>query len=328
MANFEGRRDMSHNQYQNYETVIENLGPLYGPNKEFKDAYTGSIGLATEQDRLALEMLCREDLGQFYEDTQPGAPEDCGDERPATTFVEAAMKEVGPQAMGGTSTNALVWGLVTGRGGNHLSVIRDTSSAYTHNGVEYRPGGHTAEGAHEPNCGCAAIDLIPGVVGVIADPARRHALVDITARLMGPENFEEEAFNRNILRYMELNRRLDTYLPEGYQQGAIDLMRRLSPDIDPINTRVGEHKGLAVVANHVKGTRLSQDLLYSVPNELNRRFEAFGVDVWHAYDLSEKLFPHGSRAGAEFTAGRLMYDGASLLAITDGSIVLLQHKPR
>jgi hypothetical protein len=68
--------------------------------------------------------------------------------------------------------------------------------------------------------------------------------------------------------------------------------------------------------------------LFATPNDLRRPFEAFGVDVWHAFDLGEKLFPYESQAGREFVTGRLMYDAASLLALTDGSLALLEHKRR
>jgi hypothetical protein len=328
LSNFERGRDMRRNQESTREAIVENLGPLYGPGGEFKSAFSGSIALETQKDRAALELMCRQNFDYFIQDTQPGAPEDCGDERPATTFTEAFMKELGPQNMGGTSTNALVYELTTGQGLNHLSAIRGLNAEYIQNGVQYRPGGHEAEGAHSPNCGCAAIDLIPNVADVIIDRGRRAALIDLSARLMRPENFDEDLFDINVDRYRALRGRIDEYLPEGYQHASLDLMRRLSPDIAPINSRVGEHKALAVMANHVSGTRLNQDLLYSTPNELRRPFEAFGLDVWHAFDLADKLFPYQSQAGREFVTGRIMYDAGALLAITDGSLALLEHKLR
>jgi len=325
---FERRIDMSHNRYLTHETTIENLGPLHGGNDEFRSAYSGSIAVESQRDRAALEQLCRLNFDHLVERTVPGAPEDCGDERPATTFTESAMKILGPQNMGGTSTNALVYELTAPKGANHLSAIRNLNSAYIQNGVEYRPGGHTAEGAHGPNCGCAAIDLIRTVSQVIIDPKKRGALFDLSARLTGPEYFDEDLFHINRRRYERLYDGLDEYLPEGYQESSLDLMRKLSPDIAPINTRVGDHNALAVLANRVEGTRLNQDVLYATPNDLRRPFEAFGVDVWYAFDLGEKLFPYESQAGREFVTGRLMYDAASLLALTDGSLALLEHKRR
>ena len=319
---------MSHNRDITYEpTVVENLGPLYGPSGEFKNAYTGQIGVETQQDRAALEQMCRLNFDHFFDETQPEAPEDCGDERPATTLVEAMMKEVGPQNMGGTSTNALVWGMTKGSRGNHLTVLRDLNSAYVQNGVEYRPGGNTAEGARGLDCGCAAIDMIDVVPVVITDKSRRVALMHLTASLMGKDFFDEELFDINIGRYKEIQSRMDTYLPNGFQHGTLELMRRLSPDINPINQRVGEHKGLAVMANRVSNTRLSQDLLFATPNDLKRPFEAFGVDVWHAFELGDKLFTD-RQAGREFVTGRIMYDAGALLAITNGSLALLEHKTR
>jgi hypothetical protein len=325
---FERRIDMSHNQDLTHEPTVENLGPLYGNNGEFKDAYTGGIAVETQRDREALEQLSYLNFDHLIEQTVAGAPEDCGDERPATTFTESAMKILGPQNMGGTSTNALVYELTTAKGGNHLSAIRNLNSAYVQNGVDYRPGGHTAEGAHNPNCGCAAIDLIRKVNEVIIDPNKRSGLIDLSARMMGHEFFDEDLFQINRRRYERLYDSLDEYLPPGYQETSLDLMRKLTPDIAPINTRVGEHKGLAVLANHVAGTRLNQDVLYATPNDLRRPFEAFGVDVWYAFDLGEKLFPHESQAGREFVTGRIMYDAASLLALTDGSLALLEHRRR
>jgi hypothetical protein len=163
---------------------------------------------------------------------------------------------------------------------------------------------------------------------VIIDPKKCGALIDLSSRLMGTEYFNEDLFQINRRRYERLYDSLDEYLPEDYQHGSLDLMRKLSPDIAPINTRVGEHNSLAVLANRVPGTRLNQDVLFATPNDLRRPFEAFGVDVWHAFDLGEKLFPYESQAGREFVTGRLMYDAASLLALTDGSLALLEHKRR
>lgn len=319
---------MSHNQDLTHETTIENLGALHGGNKEFKSAYTGSIAVGSQRDRSALEQLYRLNFDHLVERTVPGAPEDCGDERPATTFTESAMKMLGPQNMGGTSTNALVYELTAPKGVDHIGAIRNLNSAYIQNGVEYRPGGHTAEGAHGPNCGCAAIDLIRTVNEVIIDPKKRGALIDLSARLIGPEYFEEDLFHINRRRYERLHEEIDSYLPDGYQHDSLDLMRKLSPDIAPINTRVGEHNALAVLANRIPCTRLNQDVLYATPNDLRRPFEAFGVDIWHAFDLGEKLYPYESQAGREFVTGRLMYDAASLLALTDGSLTLLEHKRR
>jgi hypothetical protein len=329
LPNFnEGRRDMSHNQQRLIETSIEHLGPLYGRGGEFKKAYSGNIGLKDQTDRAALEQMCRLNFDHFYETTQPGAPEDCGDERPATTFTETAMKMLGPQNMGGSSTNAMVYELTKGNLANHLSAIRNLHSAYMQNDVDYRLGGHTAEGAHGPNCGCAAIDLIVAVNDTIIDPKRTDGLLNLSARLMGEETFDERVFDINMQRYADLREIVEDYLPEGYQHASLDLMRKLSPETAPINSRIGEHLGLAVIANRVEGTRLNQDLLYATPNDLRRPFEAFGVDVWHAFNLGDKLFQYQKAAGAEFVTGRIMYDAASLLAITDGSIALLEHKAR
>jgi hypothetical protein len=318
---------MRHNQSIKHESVVENLGPLYGRGREYSEAFTGDIAVETHEDKAALEQLYRLNFDPFYYSTQPGAPEDCGDERPATTIVEAMTKEVGPQNMGGTSTNALVWGMTQGVRGNHLIVMRGCNAAYIQNGVDSRPGGHTAEGAHGPNCGCAAIDLIAAVPSVITDKKRRPAMMNLTARLMGEEFFDEELFDINIARYENLNARINEYLPENFQHRVIELMRQLSPDINPINQRVGQHKGLAVLANRVRETRLNQDILFATPNDLKRPFEAFGVDVWHAFDLGDKLFTD-TQAGREFVTGRIMYDSAALLAITNGSLALLEHKPR
>ena len=325
---FERRMDMSHNQDLTYETTIENLGPLYGHDAKFKDAYTGGIGVESQLDQDALEQLCSLNFDHFIENTVPGAPEDCGDERPATTFIESAMKVLGPQNMGGSSTNALVYEMTVGKGSNHLTAIRNLNAAYIQNGVEYSLGGHTAESAHDPNCGCAAIDLIRSIDEVIIDPKKRPALIDLSARLMGPEFFDEELFDINRQRYEELYGRLESYIPDGYQHASLDLMRKLSPDIAPINQRVGEHKALAVLANRVAGTRLNQDVLFATPNNLRRPFEAFGVDTWHAFDLGEKLSQSDSQAGREFVMGRIMYDAGSLLALTDGSLALLEHRRR
>jgi hypothetical protein len=325
---FERGRDMRHDQDRMLETVVENLGPLYGRGAEFKEAYSGSIGIKDQKDRAALEQMCRLNFDHFYERTPPGAPEDCGDERPATTFTETAMKILGPQNMGGSSTNALVYEMTSGNLTNHLSSIRNLSSAYAQNGIEYRLGGHTAEGADGDNCGCAAIDLIAGVNGVIVDPKRRGALTDLTAKLMGPEHFDSHPFDASLRKYEGLLEELEDYLPDGYQNASLDLMRKLSPDIAPINSRVGTHLGLGIFANRVEGTRLNQDLLYLTPNDLKRPFEAFGVDVWHAVNLGDNLFPYQSQKAREFITGRIMYDAGTLLAITDGSIALLEHKPR
>jgi len=328
LSEFERRMDTSHNQDPTHETTIEILGPLYGPGAEFKDAYTGGIAVENQQDQDALEQLYRLNFDHFIESTVPGAPEDCGDERPATPFIESAMKVLGPQNMGGTSTNALVYEMTIGKGSSHLTAIRNLNAAYIQNDIEYRPGGHTAGSGHGPGCGCAAIDLIRKVDEVIIDPKNRSALADLSARLIGPEFFDDRLFDINRRRYEKLYGRLESYLPDGYQHDSLDLMRKLSPDIAPINQRVGEHKGLAVLANRVAGTRLNQDVLFATPNDLRRPFEAFGVDTWYAFDLGEKLFQSDSQAGREFVMGRIMYDAGSLLALTDGSLALLEHRRR
>ncbi|MBX4201818.1 hypothetical protein KW803_02905 [Candidatus Saccharibacteria bacterium] len=327
MSKFEGTYAMSMDQEMRHEARMERLGPLYGRGGEYKDAYTGNIKVSTEEQRLAIEDLCGLNFDHFYEDTQPGAPEDCGDGRHSTKLIDAMMKVLGPQNMGGTSSNALVWGLTSERTESHLRMLTGLNSEYKHAGVEYRPGGHTAEGAHGMNCGCAAIDFIPDVTAVIADPMRRMAHRQLTARLMGPDEFDNEAYDTNIGRYTDLGKRLGSYLPPSYQWDSINLISKLSPQIEPINQRVGSHKELVVVANHVPGTRLSQDLLYATPSHHSQQpYEAFGIDVWYANELGGMLYPASEKSQREFSTGRIMYDAGALLAITDGSLSLLQRK--
>lgn len=322
-----GELPMAQDQDRTREvTIIETLGPLYGPSKELADAFNADgVGIKTEEDRQALEALKSTDLHYYYEETVAGAPEDCGDERHAISMVQAMRRKLAPQNMGGSSSNALIYNFVTGKFENHLDALKGLAAKYEHCGVEYRLGGHDAEGAHAPNCGCAAIDQLLKIGEFYVDPKKRNAMTYLTVFTMGEENFDEAAFASNVAKFERLLEHADRYLPSGYQRATLDLLEQLSPDESVVNHRVGPHQGLSVALNYVHGTRLNQDTL-SLARE-GRPLQSFGVDVWYAFDLGNKLFLNDFESQREFVTGRLAYDMASALAITDGSLELIAHRP-
>ncbi len=306
-----------------YEHVLAEMkfvGPLGGENPD-PDIWVGGISLNREHGQWALAELKGHDLEAFYTYCAPRAARRCGDERENDSFAEVMERDLGPQSVAASSSDAMVYGLVNGR---NLSPARDLEIfAMTDHSVNtpYEIGGHIDEQNEDSNGGCGGIKEQPRIVSRMSKSlsGEQTDLTRLVRSVMGSD-YSLQAAGHIADASAALAEQGEKYWGPGYQSSVIEKIKEVSLAQKPVERLVDKHYAVALLINMVPWTTLNHDMLSRALSKPGRPVQAFGYDAWWPPIHAKYLFPGDEDRQTAFATGIHANNAAALMFLTDGSL--------
>ena len=299
------------------QATIEVIGELSGGDNT--GLWQGKISLDSRIDsgEVTTDELASipELVNQFYVRASKGAALRCVDgsslggynENNATSYA----RPLGPQIQGGIAGEAQAMRLWLGPdpGATLLTDIDKVYDDYSH---DYLPGDHTDDIVGEDATGCGAIDKYDTKIALLADPSKQKSIKAIAESIIasGDKVIPAGAFERISKNAKALSQSAG-YLPAA--KDTLDKIRSLNPS--GIEVLVRPHPEETLTINWVANTTHDRDAYNA---QTDSRIGNFNLDAWAVFvELGEEV---GYAAIVEAVA--------TVIAITDGSQILLVRRPK
>jgi len=301
------------------DTRFTYYGRLASPEKGTEAGWNPEGVGVTEADLPALlevrEMADNGTLEKFHEPTANHAAETCGDSRSNVDLTTALYSGHGPSLMGASTANVVVAGLVNENSKTLIQDAQALNAEYRRTNAPFGMGDHYA---------CGGLGEAARIISLIANPAS-HITIDRLLPIFAGERFYDPyARDEMFDKFAWLKSNLGEYLPEGYNERFLHFLEHASTAPSPVERLVDEpHQELDVGVNHAEWTRFSREAFNLLPHKSNRVLRRFSVDAWYPPVLaSEHLYQGDPEAASEFTTGIAVYNIATLMTLTNGSLGL------
>ena len=263
--------------------------------------------------------LSDEDSGEYkrlleksFSKVNAQAPMRCIDGR-----VGKVHEELGPQISGGGPGFSLAFHVATGLKG--VNVIEDFNTfweLHRERKIPFAVGGHVDDHSQPPNSGCGAIDKMPEILARIVDTGSRQALETYTRAILG-DSFDQQVFDTVLLDMLSI--KPSVYFKEhghSYRREFIAQIKQHSTK-ETIERLEGAHREIFVSINKLSGTTLNKEAFVA---KTGGEVQAFNYDFWFTKDLAKALFPSDLTLQDNFTTANLLFNLATAMVLTDGSL--------
>jgi hypothetical protein len=229
--------------------------------------------------------------------------------------AECLAEKLGPQGAGGSVIHALAMSVAEARqlipGKTLAGEVNELKSRYEQYGFPFKPGNHVSDHAHDEFIGCGAVDKMPKILEILANPDALDEIIRLTKGIMGNDFFDKDVFDKSGIRLGAINQ--ESFIPE-------DEFRKKTSEVigeDSNEKLQGEHHEVLLIVNKCKNETFDRDGFIEKSGA-----QAFNYDYWYTMELAKELFPDDSGAQKIFIMTNVMYNVATAMALTDGSLQL------
>jgi hypothetical protein len=250
-------------------------------------------------------------------------------------------RPLGAQVPGGTAISALTRRIVHA-GGSITAAASFTDDLEEIISVLQRKhlsfGGHVDNANHpHGDTGCGAIDKIPEVLAILANPRTQRQVRGVTEKLLGIR-YDDAYVDAILGRVINLQSIAERYFMVDQKTGTYAYKRKIIDDLrkkgDKVSRLVGPHFEVGLVVNTVPGTTFDTDR-FSLDN--GNELQLFNYDFWFTLYVANLVYPVGHevsfataklnlRLQHEYVLCRTLLAVAVLMVLTDGSVELLVRK--